>query len=176
MGRLCQTLPNWSRLLPDHPKRPVSDRPVGFDVQLLLLEVLLLLLVVVVVVRFDGGGLNLCRSRGCRWPGGLARRGRGEVGLLLAGVEHHSRRGRRGGVLLDCVHGGSGARMLQVMLACVVVVVVHVGGRQVLQLVVVMRVMGSHCRGASVVRSHHFGDICSCGAAQSHPRGRKRLV
>lgn len=40
-----------SRLLPDHPKRSVSDGPVGLDVQLLLLlEVLLLLLLVMLVV------------------------------------------------------------------------------------------------------------------------------
>ena len=176
----CENFARVSRLLPDHPERSVADGPVGLDVQLLLevlllvllvLVVLLLLLlllvvvvVVVVVVCFNGCGLNLRRGRGRCRPGGLARRRRGEVGLLLAGVEHHGRCGRRGGVLLDRVHGGGGARVLQV-----VVVVVHVGGRQVLQLVVVMRVMGSHCRGASVIRGHHFGDICRRCAAQSHP-------
>ncbi len=107
---------------------------------------LVLLMLMVVVVSFDScGGLNLGRSRGRRRPGGLSGGRRGEVGLLLAGVEHHRRSGSRGGVLLDRVHGGGGARVLQVMLARVVVVVVHVGGRKVLELVVVMRVMGSHC-------------------------------
>lgn len=111
----------------------------------MLLMLLLLVVVVMVVVRFDSsGGLNLGGSRSRRRPGGLPRRRRGEVGLLLPGVEHHGRGSSRGGVLLDRVHGGGGARVLQVMLARVVVVV-HVGRRKVLELVVVMRVMGSHC-------------------------------
>ena len=126
-----------------------------------------MLLLVVVMVSFDGGSLNLGGSRGGRRPGRLSRGGRGEVGLLLAGVEHHRRRGSRGGVLLDRVHGGGGARVLQVVLARVVVVV-HVGRRKVLELVVVMRVMGSHCGGATVVSSHHFCNICSRRAAKSH--------
>lgn len=111
---------------------------------------LVLLMVVVVVVSFDScSGLNLGRSHGCRRPGGLSGGRRGEVWLLLARVEHHRCSGSRGGMLLDRVHGGGGAWVLQVMLARVVVVVVllllHVGGRKVLELVVVMRVMGSHC-------------------------------
>lgn len=108
---------------------------------------LLLVMVMMVVVRFDGsGGLNLGGCRGRRRPWSLPRRGRGEVGLLLAGVEHHGGGGGsrgRGGVLLHRVHGGGGARVLQVMLARVVMVV-HVGRREVLELVVVMRVMRGH--------------------------------
>lgn len=113
------------------------------------------MLLVLVVVRF--GGLDLRRRRRRRRPGGLARRRRGEVGLLLPGVEHDGRRG--------------GARVLQV-----VVVVVQVGGRQVLQLVVVVRVVGRHGRGAPVVRRHHFRDVGSRGAAQSHPAGAGSVV
>lgn len=120
----------------------------------------LLMVVVVMVVRFDSGG-------------GLSGGGRGEVGLLLARVEHHRRGRGRGGVLLDRVHGGGGARVLQVVLAGVVVVV-HVGRREVLELVVVMRVMGGHCRGATVVRSHHFCNIGSSRAAKSHAPVQRR--
>lgn len=136
---------------------------------------LMLLMVVVMVVSFDssGGGLNLGGSRGRRRPGSLSGGRRGEVGLLLAGVEHHRRGGGRGGVLLDRVHGGGRARVLQVMLARVVVVM-HVGRREVLELVVVMRVMGSHCRGATVVSSHHFWNIGSSCAAESHSPGLTR--
>lgn len=106
---------------------------------------LMLLMVVMVVVSFDGsGGLNLGGSRGRRRPGGLSRCWRGEVWLLLAGIEHHRRSRSCGCVLLDRVHSCGGARVRQVMLARVVVVV-HVGRREVLELVVVMRVMGSHC-------------------------------
>lgn len=105
----------------------------------------MLLMVVVVVVSFDNSsGLNLRGSCGRGRPGGLSGGRRGEVGLLLAGVEHHRRRSGRGGVLLDRVHGGGAARVLQVMLAREVVVV-HMGRRKVLELVVVMRVMGGHC-------------------------------
>lgn len=109
---------------------------------------LMLLMVVVMMVGFDGGGsgLDLCGSRSRRGPGCLSGGGRGEVGLLLTRVEHDRRGRRRGGVLLHRVHGGGGvARMLQVMLTRRVVVVMDVGGRQVLELVVVVRVMGSHC-------------------------------
>lgn len=125
-------------------------------------------MLLMVMVSFDSrGSLNLGGSRGGRRPGGLSGGRRGEVGLLLAGVEHHRRSGSRGGVLLDRVHGGGRARVLQVVLAGVVVVV-HVGRRKVLELVVVMRVMGSHCGGATVVSSHHFCNICSRWAAKSH--------
>lgn len=104
----------------------------------------MLLMVVVVVVSFDSGGsLNLGGSRGRCRSGGLSGGRRGKVGLLLARVEHHCRSSSCGGVLLGRVHGGCGARVLQVMLARVVVV--HVGRRKVLELVVVMRMMGSHC-------------------------------
>lgn len=137
---------------PDYPKRSVSDGPVRLYVQLrlevVLMLLMLLMVVVVVVVGFDGGGsgLDLGGSRSRRGPGGLSGGGRGEVGLLLARVEHDRRGRRRGGVLLHRVHGGGGvARMLQVMLTGRVVVVMDVGGRQVLELVVVVRVMGSHC-------------------------------
>lgn len=134
---------------PDDPKSSISNGSVGLYVELWLEVVVLLLLVllmVVVVVSFDSsGGLNLCRSCGCCWSWGLPWGRRGEVGLLLARVEHHrSSSSSRGAVLLDRVNSSCGARMLQVMLASVVVVV-HVGGRKVLQLVVVMWVMGSHC-------------------------------
>lgn len=138
--------------LPDNSERSVANGPVRLDIQLLLLllevvcVLLLLVMVMMVVVRFDGGGsLNLGGCRGRRRPGSLPRRGRGEVGLLLAGVEHHGGGGGRGrgGVLLHRVHGGGGARVLQVMLARVVMVV-HVGRREVLELVVVMRVMRGH--------------------------------
>lgn len=108
---------------------------------------LLLMLLMVVVSLHSGGGLNLGWSYSCCWPWGLSGGRRGEVGLLLAGVEHHRRRRRRrrrGCVLLNGVHGSGGARVLQVMLARVVVVV-HVGRREVLELMVVMWVMGSHC-------------------------------
>lgn len=70
--------------------------------------------------------------------------------------------------MLNRVHSSGGARVLQVMLARVVVVVVHVGRRKVLELVVVMRMMGSHCRGATVVSGHHFCNICSRSATKSH--------
>lgn len=134
---------------PDYPKRPVSDGPVRFYVQLLLevvcVCVLLLMVVMVVVVSFDGSSLNLGGSRRRCRPGGLSRGRRGEVRLLLARVEHHGGSSCRGGVLLDRVHCGGRARMLQVMLPGVVVVV-HVWRRKVLELVVVVRVMGSHCR------------------------------
>ena len=102
--------------------------------------------VMMVVVSFDSsGGLNLGGSRRRRRPRSLSR-GRGwKVRLLLTRIEHDSRSGSCGRMLLDCVHGSGGARVLQVMLAGVVVmgvVVVHVGRRKVLELVVVM---GSHC-------------------------------
>lgn len=161
---------------PDDPKRSVSNGSVGLYVELLLQVVLLLVLVVVVVNFASSGGLDLCRSRGRRRPGGLPGGRRGEVRLLLARVEHHRRSCRRGAVLLDRVHGGGGARVLQVVLSrvvVVVVVVVHVGGRKVLQLVVVVRVMGSHCRGASVISSHHFCNIGRSCAAQSHKTMRE---
>lgn len=98
---------------------------------------MLLLLLVMMMMGFDhSGGLDLGRSRRSRRLSGCRR---GEVGLLLTGVEHHSRSdSSRGRVLLDRVHGGSGPRVLQVMM------VVHVGGRKVLELLVVVRVMGSH--------------------------------
>lgn len=139
---------------------------------------LLMVVVVVMLVRFDssgGGGLNLGGRRSRRRPGGLSG-GRGrEVGLLLARVEHHRRSGGRGRVLLDRVHGGGGARVLQMMLAGVMVVV-HMGRRKVLELMVVMRVMGSHCRGATVVSSHHFWNICSRCAAKSHSLTLEHLL
>lgn len=51
----------------------------------------------------------------------------------------------------------------------VVVMVVHVGRREVLQrVVVVVRVMGSHGRGATVISGHHFGNIWSSRATESH--------
>lgn len=109
---------------------------------------LMMLLMVVVVVSFDSSGssLNLGRSCGRCRPRGLSGGRRGEVGLLLAGVEHHCCSSSRGVMLLNRVHGCSRARVLQVMLArMVMVVVVHVGRRKVLELVVVMWVMGSHC-------------------------------
>lgn len=110
-----------------------------------MLLMMLLLVMVVMVVSFDrSGGLNLGGSCSSGRPGGLSRGRRGEVGLLLAGVQHHRRSSSRGGLLLDCVNGGSGARMLQEMLARVVMVV-HVGRLKVLELVVVVREMGSHC-------------------------------
>lgn len=104
----------------------------------------MLLMLLVVVVGFNsGGGLHLGRSHsGCR-PRGLSGGRGGEVGLLLAGVEHHGG-GGCGRVLLNGVHGGGGAWVLQVVLARVVVVV-HVGRWKVLELMVVMWVMGSHC-------------------------------
>lgn len=135
----------------------------------------MVVMVVLVLVSFDSSSLHLGGSRSRRRPGGLSG-GRGrEVGLLLAGVEHHRRGGGRGRVLLHRVHGGGGARVLQVMLARVVVVV-HVGRRDVLELVVVMRMMGSHCRGATVISSHHFCDICSRGAAKSHSLAPGRVL
>lgn len=122
-----------------------------------------------VVVGFDtSSSLNLGRgSCSCR-PGGLSGSRRGEVWLLLAGVEHHRRSSCRGGVLLDRVHGCSRAWVLQVVLArmVVMVVVVHVGRREVLELLVVV---GSHRRGAARVSSHHFWNIGGSGATQSHP-------
>lgn len=100
---------------PDDPKRPVSDGPVRLYVQLwlqMVWELLLLLMVVVLVVMSldSGSSLNLCRGCSRRWPGCLSRRWGGEVGLLLAGVEHHRRRSSsrsRGVLLLDRVHGCS---------------------------------------------------------------------
>lgn len=86
-------------------------------------------LVVVVVVRFDRRCLDLRRRRGRRRARGLTRSRGGEVGLLLARVQHHRRSGGRsssrgrGGVLLDRVDGRGGAGVLQVMLGGVVVVV-----------------------------------------------------
>lgn len=67
---------------------------------------------------------------------------RGEVGLLLVRVEHHRCSYSCRCVLLHSVHSCSRARVLQVVLARVVVVVMHVGGLKVLELVVVV---GSHC-------------------------------
>lgn len=75
-------------------------------------------------------------------------------------------------MLLHGVHSRSRARVLQVVLTRVVVVV-HVGGLQVLELVVVV---GSHCGRAPAVRSHHFGNIGSSGTTQSHPRVLTRLL
>lgn len=49
-----------------------------------------------------------------------------------------------------------------------VVMMMHVGRREVLELVMVVRVMGSHSRGATVISGHHFCDICSSCATESH--------
>lgn len=107
---------------------------------------LLMLLMVVVMVSFDSSSLNLGRSCGRRWPRGLSGGRGGEVGLLLARIEHHRCSSSRGAMLLDRVHSCSRAWVLQMMLARVVMVVmVHVGRWKVLELVVVMWVMGSHC-------------------------------
>lgn len=74
----------------------------------------------------------------------MSRSRRGKVGLLLARIEHHCCSCSSGCVLLHGAHSCSGARVLQVMLPCMVVVVVvmHVRRREVLQLVVVM---GPYC-------------------------------
>lgn len=121
-----------------------------------------------------GGGLNLRWGCSGRRPRGLSRSRRGEVRLLLARVQHHRRcsgssssRGR-GGVLLYGVHGGGRAGVLEVMLARVVMVMEVGGWREMGQLVVMVRVMRCHCRGAAVVRSHHFRGIGSRRSAQSH--------
>ena len=172
--------------LPDNPERSIADGPVRLYVQLrlqvervlllLLLLMMMVVLLVLVVVSFPSSGrLDLGGSRsGCR-SGSLSQSRRREVGLLLAGVEHHcSGSSSRGAVLLHRVHGGGGARVLQVMLTRVVVVM-HVGRWKVLELVVVMRVMGSYCRGATVVSSHHFWNICSRCAAKSHSMTRQKL-
>lgn len=134
-------------------------------------------LVVVVMMRLHsgrGGGLNLRWGCSGRRPRGLSRSRRGEVRLLLARVQHHRRcsgssssRGR-GGVLLYGVHGGGRAGVLEVMLARVVMVMEVGGWREMGQLVVMVRVMRCHCRGAAVVRSHHFRGIGSRRSAQSH--------
>lgn len=121
-----------------------------------------------------GGGLHLCWGCSGRRPRSLSRSGRGEVRLLLARVQHHRRRRRsssgrgRRSVLLYGVHGGGRAGVLEVMLASVVMVVEVGGWREMWQLVVMVRVMRCHCRGAAVVRSHHFRGIGSRGSAQSH--------
>lgn len=119
-----------------------------------------------------GGGLNLRWGCSGRRPRSLSRSGRGEVRLLLARVQHHRRSGGsssgRGGVLLYWVHGGGRAGVLEVMLARVVMVVEVGVWREMGQLVVMVRVMRCHCRGAAVVRSHHFRGIGSRRSAQSH--------
>lgn len=119
-----------------------------------------------------GGGLNLRWGCSGRWPRSLSRSGRGEVRLLLARVQHHRRRGGsssgRRGVLLYWVHGGGRAGVLEVMLTRVVMVVEVGGWMEMGQLVVMVRVMRCHCRGAAVVRSHHFRGIGSRRSAKSH--------
>ncbi len=119
-----------------------------------------------------GGGLNLRWGCSGRWPRSLSRSGRGEVRLLLARVQHHRRRGGsssgRRAVLLYWVHGGGRAGVLEVMLARVVMVVEVGGWMEMGQLVVMVRVMRCHCRGATVIRSHHFRGIGSRRSAKSH--------
>lgn len=132
---------------------------------------------VVVMMRLHSGrgrGLNLRWGCSGRRPRSLSRSGRGEVRLLLARVQHDRRRGGsssgrgRGSVLLHGVHGGGRAGVLEVMLARVVMVMEVGGWREMGQLVVMVRVMRCHCRGAAVVRSHHFRGIGSRGSAKSH--------
>lgn len=158
--------------LPNNSKCSIADRPVRLYVQLLLevVAMLLWMLLLGMVMSLDSSSsLNLGRSSSSCRSRGLSRSRRGEVGLLLARVQHDSS-SSCGGVLLDGVHSSSRAWVLQVMLASVVVVMMmHVGRRQVLELMVVMRVMGSHCWGTTVVSSHHFGNICSSCATKSHP-------
>lgn len=114
---------------------------------------------------FDSRSLNLCRRCSGRGPRGLPGRRRGEVGLLLAGVQHH--RGGRGRVLLDRMDCSGRAGVLQVVLPGVVVMV-EVRRWEVRELVMVVWVMSRHRRGATVVRSHHFCGIGGRGFTQSH--------
>lgn len=119
---------------PDHPEGSVADGSVGLDVELWL-QMVLLVVMVVVMVSFHRRCLHLSGRGGSSGSWSLPRGRRGEVWLLLPGVQHDSS-APCGGVLLERVHGRSGDRSLQGVLWRVVVL--QVRGGQVLQRVVVV--------------------------------------
>lgn len=131
-------------------------------------------MMVVMLVGFDRRSLNLGRCCSGRWTGGLPGRRRGEVGLLLAWVQHHRRccgggcsSCGRGRVLLDRMDRGGRTWVLQVVLARVMVVV-KVGRWEMRELMMVVRMMSRHRRSAAVVSGHHFCGITGRSFAKSH--------